>query len=172
MLFLKLIKFIGGSIKKFYEILATVFGAGYFPKSPGTFGTFVALMTYYFIPDHYFGFGIDFFQVYLLIVLIVFSLFSVHICSQAEKTLGHDDGKIVIDEYFGFFFSILFLPKTMLVLVLSFIIFRFYDIVKPPPIYQIQKLKAGWGIMVDDVLAGIFTNLTIRLILILIPIFF
>ncbi|MEA1973101.1 MAG: phosphatidylglycerophosphatase A [Candidatus Cloacimonadota bacterium] len=163
--------FIGGYIKKLYEVLATVFGAGYFPKSPGTFGTFVALVTYYFLPNYFFGYNMDMFQIYLLFILIMLSVVSVHICSQAEKTMGHDDGKIVIDEYFGYFFSILFLPKTTLILILSFIIFRFYDIVKPPPIYQIQKLNAGWGIMIDDVLAGIFTNVTIRIILIILPLF-
>jgi len=159
-------------MKKFYEILGTVFGAGYFPKSPGTFGTFVAVVTYYFLPAQIFDFSDAKIFTYSFSILSILSLISVFICTQAEKTMGHDDGKIVIDEYFGYFFSILFLPKTMLVIVLSFIFFRIYDILKPPPIYQIQSLKSGWGIMADDVLAGIFANISIRIVLMIIPLFY
>lgn len=154
-------------MRKLNIILATVFGAGYFPKAPGTIGTLVAAIIYFYLPAQIFDYTISILPVYLFLIMVCLSLISVYICSDAEKTLGHDDGKIVIDEFFGYFFAVFFLPKTILVIFLAFIIFRFFDIVKPPPIFQIQKMKAGWGIMADDILAGIFANVVIRIILLL-----
>jgi phosphatidylglycerophosphatase A len=73
----------------------------------------------------------------------------------------------VIDEMVGFLITLLWLPLNFLTLCLGFFLFRLFDIVKPPPISTVEKrLHGGWGIVLDDVLAGIFANVTLRLLLI------
>ena len=82
---------------------------------------------------------------------------------QAEKTLGKDSGHIVIDEVCGYLISVLFLPKTTGYLIAAFVLFRIFDIFKPPPIRKIERsISGGAGIMLDDVLAGIYTNICLQ----------
>lgn len=101
-----------------------------------------------------------------LISVLVFSLISVFFISKAEEKLGHDSGKIVIDEFLGYMIAVAFLPKTFFMLILSFILFRIFDIFKPEPVNMLQKLPRGWGVLADDLMAGIYSNLAIRFILI------
>jgi phosphatidylglycerophosphatase A len=65
--------------------------------------------------------------------------------------------------------SLFFLPKSIVIAILAFLAFRFYDIVKPPPARQMEKIPGGWGIMLDDVFAGIYANVSIRVILFIFP---
>ncbi len=141
---------------------STLFYLGYFPKAPGTVGTLIAALVYYLLPE---GLFISFISgiLFLLIVLIL-SITSVYFISKAEKTLGYDNSRIIIDEFFGYFFSILFLPKTVFVLIGSFLLFRFFDILKPEPVNVLQKLPNGWGVMADDVMAGIYANLVLQVL--------
>jgi phosphatidylglycerophosphatase A len=82
---------------------------------------------------------------------------------KAEIELGrHDDQHIVIDEFVGCLIACAFLPRTFLYIMGGFILFRIFDIYKPPPIRQIQNVKGGLGIMLDDVLAGIAANLLLQ----------
>ena len=74
-----------------------------------------------------------------------------------------------IDEIVGMWISLLFLPKTFFVILLAFIFFRLFDILKPPPARQLEPLPNGWGIMLDDVMAGIYANLAVRLVLLVFP---
>ena len=91
--------------------------------------------------------------------MLALSLFlGVWSATQAEKKWGHDNGKIVIDEVAGMWISLLFLPKTWVVFLIAFFMFRAMDIIKPLGARQIQKLPGGWGVVADDVLAGIYTN--------------
>jgi phosphatidylglycerophosphatase A len=98
----------------------------------------------------------------MLGVIFVISVFfsSVAECIYKKK----DDRRIVIDEVAGVWFSIAFLPKTLGVLFFGFVLFRFFDIKKPFFIKRLQKLKSGLGITMDDVMAGIFVNIILRLI--------
>lgn len=79
-----------------------------------------------------------------------------------------DDPRIVIDEILGFFITMLWIPKTSSSIALGFFLFRFFDIVKPLPIRDIERrLKGGYGVIMDDVIAGIYGNLILRLIILL-----
>lgn len=78
-----------------------------------------------------------------------------------------DDPKIVIDEIMGFFITMLWVPRTALFIVAGFILFRFFDILKPFPIRRLEKVRGGFGVVLDDVMAGIFANVILRLIIIL-----
>jgi len=82
----------------------------------------------------------------------------------AEKTLGKDSGHIVIDEFAGYLLSVLLIPKRIEYLVAAFILFRIFDILKPPPIRKIEQfIPGGAGIMLDDILAAVYANVCIQL---------
>ena len=147
--------------------LATIFGIGYFPFAPGTMGTVFAFLIYYILPESFFKTNYDNFIV--LIILIGLSFVGVAIISKAEEYLGHDDGRIIIDEFVGYFIAILFLPKSLLLAILAFIFFRVFDITKPQPINKLQNLPKGWGIMTDDIVAGIFSNICLQIIIKIYP---
>ena len=77
----------------------------------------------------------------------------------------NDPSEVVIDEVAGFFAATFFLPPSLLVMALGFVLFRFFDILKPYPIRRLEALKGGWGIVMDDLLAGLYANLGLRIIL-------
>jgi phosphatidylglycerophosphatase A len=82
-----------------------------------------------------------------------------------EHDKGKDPGIIVIDEFAGLWISVLFLPQNIYVLIAAFLLFRILDIIKPFPANRAQTLPAGWGVMTDDVIAGIYTNIALQIII-------
>jgi phosphatidylglycerophosphatase A len=141
--------------------LATGCFTGYLPAMPGTWGTFAAIPVV--ILAHK---GSTTSQ---LISAVVFVLFAVWIAGKAEVLLGAQDARpIVIDEMAGFVISLIWLPLSLLTVSLGFVIFRLFDIVKPPPIGSLEKrLQSGWAVVMDDILAGAYTNICLRIFLIL-----
>jgi len=143
-------------LQTLYNYIATLGFIGYLPYAPGTFGTaagflFVILLR----PD-----DISRLLPFCLFVFLVGLLTS----QQAEKQLGKDSSHIVIDELCGYMISVLFVPKSIAYLIAAFILFRIFDIVKPPPIRRIEKVvPGGAGIMLDDVLAGLYANVCLQL---------
>jgi phosphatidylglycerophosphatase A len=134
------------------KILASGFGTGYSPFASGTAGSLVGVLIYGFLPAGH--------TVLLAAIIIFFA--GVFISTAAEKLYNKkDSGRIVIDEIAGYLFSMAFLPKEPVFAVAGFILFRFYDVVKPSPARESQNLKGGWGVMTDDLIAGIYTNLTL-----------
>ena len=145
-------------MKYFSLFLATGFGVGYSPVAPGTLGTLVAIPIYYFlskIPSPLYE-----------ITLIGFFFLSVWISENAEKFFGKkDDQRIVIDEVIGFLITMLWVPKTIRFIIIGFFLFRFFDILKPFPIRRLEKgFKGGFGVVLDDVVAGVYANIILRLI--------
>ena len=141
----------------FIVILATGFGVGYSPLAPGTLGTLITIPFYYFlstIPSPIYE-----------ITLIGFFFLSVWISENAEIFFGRkDDPRIVIDEMMGFLITMIWLPKTIFFVVAGFFLFRFFDILKPFPIRRIEKRwRGGYGVVSDDVLAGIYANIILQL---------
>ncbi len=82
-----------------------------------------------------------------------------------ERQEGSDPGKVVVDELVGQGIAILLIPKTILFYLIAFILFRIFDILKPFPVKQIESLPRGWGIMSDDVMAGIYANIILHIII-------
>jgi phosphatidylglycerophosphatase A len=78
-----------------------------------------------------------------------------------------DPSIVVIDEIVGMWISLLFLPKTLLAVGMAFLAFRFFDVIKPSPVRQCEQLPNGWGIMLDDIAAGAYANVTVHLVLFL-----
>lgn len=88
------------------------------------------------------------------------------ICASAEETLGRrDDPRIVLDEVVGYWAAVAYLPRTASVLAASFVIFRALDAAKPPPLKRIEALPGGWGVMGDDLAAGIAANAIVRILM-------
>jgi len=148
---------------RFFLLIATGFGVGYSPIAPGTLGTLVAIPIYYFlseIPSPLYE-----------ITLIGFFFLSVWISENAEIFFGKkDDQRIVIDEIVGFLISMLWVPKTLPFIIMGFFLFRFFDILKPFPIRRMErKLRGGFGIVLDDVAAGVYANIILHLIVRIYP---
>ncbi len=148
---------------RFLLFFATGFGAGYSPFAPGTMGTLIAIPVYYYlsnIPSPIYE-----------ITLVGFLFLSVWISDKAEVSFGKkDDRRIVIDEMMGFLITMLWLPKTIFSIMAGFFLFRFFDILKPFPIRHIERrLKGGWGIVLDDVLAGVYANILLHFTLFVLP---
>ena len=152
---------------KFSEYLSTLFGIGYFPKAPGTAGTLFAAIVYFALPDLWFSSCQN--SIIALFVILIGSIISVFFISKAEEGLGHDNGKIILDEFWGYFIAVLFLPKTLIIIVAAFILFRIFDILKPEPVNVLQKLPKGWGVMADDIMAGVYANIVLQIVIRLIP---
>ncbi|MBU2445850.1 MAG: phosphatidylglycerophosphatase A [Bacteroidetes bacterium] len=143
-------------------ILSTFFYVGHFPFASGTVASFVALVIYWFIP------GFERIEI-MVTMIIFFSILGFWSGTIAEKEYGNDPPQVVIDEVVGMWISLLFIPKTLILSALSFFLFRLFDIVKPYPANSSQKLNGGYGIMMDDIIAGFYTVVFIQLIVIIFP---
>jgi len=133
------------------HFLALGFGSGLAAKMPGTFGTLAALPLVVLL-SHYASFS-----VYLAVTILV-SIVGIWICGKTAKDMGvHDDSSIVWDEVAGMLITMLAVPLSWQTLLAGFVLFRFFDILKPWPISYLDKhVHGGFGIMIDDVLAGAF----------------
>jgi len=132
------------------KMLATGFGSGYAPRFPGTTGSLLAAVFAWFVElkaGH----------------IIFLCLVGVYICGQGEKILDSTDSPhIVFDEFCGLFIAVWQLDSIGHFFT-AFILFRFFDMVKPFPINKLQELPGGWGVMVDDVAAGLAARTMIYL---------
>ena len=136
--------------------LATGFFIGHIPFAPGTFGTLIGLPICYLLSRVHFGVA--------LICVVLFIFFAVKVASAAEKISGQKDpGQIVIDEIAGLMVAFVGLPFNLQTAIIGFFVFRAFDILKPFPIRLLEsKLSGGSGIVFDDVLAGLYTNMILR----------
>lgn len=146
-------------MRKIFILLGTVGGTGYVPILPGTAGTLTGVIIYLIFRK----IGIFSEPLSYLIMLAVFIGAGVWISGRCNQYLkGNDNSSIVIDEVGGFLITMFALPFSMRFLLLGFILFRTFDIVKPFKIEKIQKLPGGWGIMADDIAAGVLANLVLQ----------
>jgi phosphatidylglycerophosphatase A len=139
------------------HLLAFGLGSGCAPKAPGTFGTLAAIPFWWLFLQ-------DVPLIPYLCVLIAGFAFGVYLCEQTSKDLGvHDHGGIVWDEWIGLWITYLALPSGIEWIIIGFALFRFFDILKPWPIKWLdEKVHGGFGIMIDDVLAGIFALVCVQ----------
>lgn len=139
------------------HLLAFGLGSGCAPKAPGTFGTLAAIPFWWLLLQ-------DVPLIPYICVLIAGFAFGVYLCEQTSKDLGvHDHGGIVWDEWIGLWITYLALPSGIEWIIIGFALFRFFDIIKPWPIKWLdQKVHGGFGIMIDDVLAGVFALICVQ----------
>ena len=143
----------------FILLLSSWFGVGRLPLAPGTWGTLGAVPLALIIS--YFG------PIPAVISLAVIILLAVWTSGISQKLLGKDDPpEVVIDEVAGYFVTIFLLPISWWSFILGFLLFRVFDIFKPFPIRMIhKKVRGGIGICLDDIVAGVYANVCIRLIM-------
>jgi len=135
-------------VKSFCVWIATFFGIGRIPFAPGTWASLAALPFFWFLvprpPIH-------------ILTLVLLFIVGIPLCTRAEKDMGETDpSSIVLDEVLGMGVALVGVPRETPYILMAFILFRLFDIWKPYPIRTIQKLPGGWGIMVDDLLAGLY----------------
>lgn len=152
-------------MKKFplhHELIATGLGVGHFPYGPGTMGALLAILVWYPIAlwvDYPMSVGITFGLV------LLFTFLGAHSSSIAEQYWGEDPSRVVIDEVVGQWIALLAVPAhfSWWHVLAAFILFRFFDIVKPLGVRKMEQFKGGWGIMADDILAGCYGAVLIYL---------
>ncbi len=148
-------------MQKLKPILGSFFYAGFLPNAPGTWGSLFALFPIYFVGVYTPWFG-------MLLFTILCSFITVWVAEECERVWGGDPSPLVMDEFAGQgmgFVAISFtgtLSHDILLLVTGFIFFRFFDIQKPLGVDKLQKLPGGWGILVDDLLAGFYAFLCLK----------
>jgi phosphatidylglycerophosphatase A len=131
------------------RIIGTGLGTGYSPLAPGTAGSFVAVLIWMALPPLTAGQQIA--------LVGVGFLAGIPLCTSLEKDYGHDPHQATWDEFVGQWVSLFLLPRTLPWLAASFFIFRALDVWKPWPARGSQKLPGGLGVMVDDLIVGIYT---------------
>jgi len=142
------------------NFLALGAGSGLAPKAPGTFGTLAAIPLVLLMPNYL--------PVYCAIVLVLFAL-GVWLCDTCADNLGvHDHPAIVFDEWVGYLITMVAVPRSLWFVALGFVLFRLFDVLKPWPIGMADKrVSGGFGIMVDDVIAGVFAAIAMQVIIVL-----
>ncbi len=142
------------------HFLSLGFGSGLFPVAPGTAGTIVAIPVYFLLA------GLDIYG-YLGVTLLMFGV-GVYLCGETSYALGVEDHPAIVwDEIVGYLITMIAVPVKLEWIVAGFLLFRLFDILKPWPIRVLDRsIKGGMGIMLDDVLAGIFAALVLHFLLI------
>lgn len=144
----------------FEKLSATAFGIGYLPLAPGTWASLAAACLWYFLQQNIvFTAGLQLLAVSASVIIGIWS--SVRL----ENVWGKDPSKIVIDEWAGMWITLLFLPADWRILILALLVFRILDIWKPSIIKRAEEIKGGWGVMMDDIIAGVIGNVLIRIVL-------
>ena len=136
---------------KVSHVFATCFGVGSIPFAPGTWGSLFAVLLIY---------NIAFLQKWVILVAVLTAALSWWVCVEVYKDTKSDSSEIVIDEFAGMFVACMFINHNFISLVFAFLFFRFFDIVKPWPISWFDiNIKNGLGILIDDLLAGLFAGI-------------
>ncbi|TXK37335.1 phosphatidylglycerophosphatase A [Pontibacter qinzhouensis] len=148
-----------------HKLVSTSLGIGYIGKGGGTVAAVATCICWYFVFRAGGGQLVSW-QPLLLLVVTALGIWS---AGAVEPLWGKDDKKVVIDEVAGMGISLLFLPVTLGYIVAALVLFRFFDIAKPLLIRRLERVEGGWGVMLDDVVAGVYTNLLLQLYLYLAP---
>jgi len=135
--------------------IATVFGVGYAPFAPGTFGSAAGLIVWRLLPAS---------TVVQAIAIVAIFFAGAWGGSVAERHFGRTDpGQVVIDEVMGMLITLFLNPVGWTGAIAGFLLFRIFDVIKPYPANQLEKLHGGFGVMADDGMAAIYANLALRL---------
>jgi phosphatidylglycerophosphatase A len=145
------------------KTIASLFFLGYFPWMPGTIGSAAVVGALWFLRYHT---HIALSPLSWWVAMILLTAVSIAASSRSMEIFKADDPKqVIIDECAGQFITFFLAPLSLNVLVLGFLLFRFYDIVKPYPIYKMEELEGGIGITMDDAAAGVFANVSLMAVL-------
>ena len=160
-------------MKSFYKFMASGFGVGWLPVAPGTWGAAEAVLL--LVPFQWLNIipssstlspqgKQSLFNLILIFFIVIFTWIGVKAVDALEDEWGKDPKQVVIDEMIGVWIAVLGFPLTGFNLIAGFVLFRFFDIAKPLGIRQLEDIKGGWGVMLDDVLAGVYANIVLQII--------
>ena len=138
------------------KLISTFFYVGYFPLIPGTAGSLAGVFVYLLAKNNIAA------HIMVLCGLLILGLLVSGRVEEVSKS--KDPSFIVIDEVCGMLLALLFLPYDIKFVIIAFIIFRILDTLKPWPVGRIERLKGGLGIMGDDIVAGIYTNIVLQVV--------
>ncbi|MFC1570815.1 phosphatidylglycerophosphatase A [Candidatus Omnitrophota bacterium] len=145
------------SKSKIYDLIGTVFGLGYLPLFPGTWGSFGGLAVCLLLHNNP--------KLYLAAFILFFIIGLIASANIEKRTGQKDPSYVVIDEFACIFLVYLAVPLSTAVIITGFILYRFMDIVKIPPIRALETLEGGWGIMLDDAMAAVYANLILQILI-------
>jgi phosphatidylglycerophosphatase A len=151
---IRLIDFLG-----VHRLISTCLGLGYIPKGGGTVAAAVCCIAWYFAWR-----GGNEYKWLPLLVTLGLLFIGIYSAGKVEAEWGVDSYRVVIDEVVGMCITLLFVPIQWPYLLTGLLLFRFFDIAKPLFIRKMENLKGGWGVMMDDVLAGVYANLLLQLV--------
>lgn len=141
-----------------HKLIATAFGIGYMGKGGGTIAAAMCCIIWLLIPA-------GDFTIYWQVLLTIGVTFSgVWSGNAVDEIWGKDSNKVVIDEVAGMMITLLFIPVHVKFVLAGFVLFRFFDISKPLFIKKMESLPKGWGVMADDLLAGLYANILLEII--------
>ena len=151
---------------RLHKIIATALGSGYAPIAPGTAGSIVGIILLYAINYCFYRLGgTAYMIVWLDLLAIILMLFvGVKSIKEVHKFWEHDAGKIVIDEVVGVWIAVFAMPFQWQYYLYALILFRFFDIAKPLFIRRVDKMGGDWSVMLDDVLAGVYSLIVMQLL--------
>src|SRR5215217_6722677 len=139
------------------KLIASIFGIGYV-KGGGTVAAAVTCGIIWLLWNAQVS------AVIFCALCIAVTLLGVYVGNKVEPYWGKDSYRVVIDEVAGMWIAMLFIPQSFTLLIAGFILFRFFDIVKPLGVRRMEVFKGGWGVMADDVLAGIYANIVLQIV--------
>ncbi len=152
--------------EKIYKIVASAFGVGFIPKGSGTFGAILACVGVVGVHESV-GDNAFLYNTILLTLSIVGLWIGQKSAAYTEQLWGEDASKIVIDEVVGQWISLCFIPFSWRNLLLGLLWFRLYDIFKPFYIRRFEQYPNGWGVMLDDVAAGLWANVSLQILILI-----
>ncbi|HXG31580.1 MAG TPA: phosphatidylglycerophosphatase A [Thermodesulfobacteriota bacterium] len=139
------------------RFLSTFFYLGYSPIAPGTVGTLGGMALFYLVSH----LSLPVYSLFLLGFIIV----SILVSGEASSAFREADPRqVVVDEVCGYLVTMLLVPPSFINATLGFFLFRFFDVLKPPPVGKVECLPNGFGIVADDILAGVYSNLVLQFI--------
>jgi phosphatidylglycerophosphatase A len=134
------------------QVVATGLFIGHVPFAPATWACAISVIIWYFTRP-----------VLLLYIILTIALFfiGVVVAKRFEHVYGRDPSVVVIDEYACFLIPLAFVPRSVLFIVIAFLVFRMFDIIKPPPLRRLEHVTGGWGVMLDDLGAALYTSIVV-----------
>ena len=139
---------------------ATCLGLGYVPFAPGTFGSAAGLLVWAVLPQFAAAHGAA------IVLIFALGAWSGGIAERHFRVT--DPGPVVIDEVMGMLVALFMVPASWPGAAAGFVLFRVFDVIKPPPANRLERLRGGTGIMADDFMAGVYANLAVRVALVLV----
>lgn len=158
-------------MKTIYKLTATALGAGYSPFAPGTMGAIVGCLALWLF-EKYNLISTTTTPLLFIGLIVITTILGIIATDKLESDWGKDPSKVVLDEVIGMWITMMFVPFTFLNVLIGFGLFRFFDIAKPLGIRNLESLKGGVGVMADDILAGIYANIVLQIIIYIITIYF